>query len=40
MIKHLIVEAESDKLFIQTFLRHENLNLQLNIFVFCMLLYF
>jgi hypothetical protein len=31
MIKHLIVEAESDKLFIQTFLRHENLNLQLNI---------
>ena len=25
MIKHLIVEAESDKLFIQTFLRHENL---------------
>ena len=31
MIKHLIVEAESDKLFIQAFLRHEKLNLQLNI---------
>lgn len=31
MIKHLIVEAESDKSFIQAFLRHEKLNLQLNI---------
>ena len=31
MIKHLIVEAESDKLFIQTFFFFFHLNLQLHI---------